>query len=72
LLEGKNNLKKKLKKLSLTNKTMMDTKSKIEMAQEILATSQECKPIILKKDNSIIERADKIILTDDNRELLRD
>jgi len=51
---------------------MMDTKSKIEMAQEILATSQECKPIILKKDNSIIERADKIILTDDNRELLRD
>lgn len=50
----------------------MDTKSKIEMAQEILAMSQECKPIILKKDNSIIERADKIILTDDNRELLRD
>ena len=51
----------------------MDTKTKIELANEILKDYENA-PKILKKDNSLIERKSmsKIILTEDNKELLRD
>lgn len=51
----------------------MDTKTKIELANEILQQYANA-PKILKKDSGLIERKDlsNIILTEDNKELLRD
>jgi hypothetical protein len=51
----------------------MDTKEKIELANQILNNSAQQDVKMLKTDNSIIERKmSSIILTEDNRELLRD
>ena len=51
---------------------VMDTKEKIEIANKIL--EQETKVKRIKKDKGLIEKVEtnKIILTEDNRELLRD
>jgi len=50
----------------------MDTKEKIELANQILGNATEQDVKRLKNDNSLIERTmtEKIILTEDNRELL--
>lgn len=51
----------------------MDTKEKIRLANQILNSyGQQVK--VLKTDNSLIERtlSSKLIITEDNRELLRD
>ena len=50
----------------------METKEKIELANQILGNANEDNVTILKPDNSLIERkmTEKIILTSDNRELL--
>jgi Na+-translocating ferredoxin:NAD+ oxidoreductase RnfC subunit len=50
----------------------MDTKEKIELANQILNNNPMQGVKVLKTDNSIIERKGSIILTEDNRELLRD
>ena len=54
----------------------MNTKEKIELANQILNNQQQQQQGIkvLKNDNSLIERTirSKIILTEDNRELLID
>lgn len=51
----------------------MNTKEKIELANQILNNQQQGIKV-LKNDNSLIERtiSSKIILTGDNRELLID
>lgn len=51
---------------------VMTTSEKIEMANEILNGDAQVKKI--KKDKGLIERADsaKIVLTEDNKELLKD
>lgn len=50
----------------------MDTKDKIALANELLG--QGSTPKVLKKDMGLIERtqSSRIILTEDNRELLND
>ena len=51
----------------------MDTKEKIKLANQILNNNgQQVK--VLKTDNSLIERtlSSRVIITEDNRELLRD
>jgi hypothetical protein len=52
----------------------MDTKEKIALANMVLGTASANDIKRLKDDNSLIERTvtEKIILTEDNRELLRD
>lgn len=52
----------------------MDTKEKIELANQILNGCDENSFKVLKKDNSLIERTvgSRIVLTEDNRELLVD
>ena len=52
----------------------MNTKEKIELANQILNNLQQQGIKVLKNDNSLIERTirSKIILTEDNRELLID
>jgi len=52
---------------------VMDTKEKIEIANQILNMEQS-KVKRVKKDKGLIERVEssKTILTEDNRELLRD
>ena len=52
---------------------VMETKEKIKLAAEILNNDQH-KVKKLKKDKSIIERTEssKTIITEDNKELLRD
>ena len=53
----------------------MNTKEKIELANQILNNQQQQQGIkVLKNDNSLIERTirSEIILTEDNRELLID
>ena len=52
----------------------MDTKEKIELANQILGQASQDDFTMLKGDKSLIERkvTEKIILTEDNRELLRD
>lgn len=52
----------------------MDTKQKIELANQILGNATSDDITIINGDKSLIERkiTEKIILTDDNRELLRD
>ena len=51
---------------------VMDTKEKIELANQILGTDPKIKRI--KKDKGLIERVESsvTILTEDNRELLKD
>ena len=50
----------------------MDTKAKIELANQILGNVTEEDITMLKQDRGLIERkmTEKIILTEDNRELL--
>lgn len=50
----------------------MDTKEKIELANQVLGQVGQEDITILRQDNSLIERkmTEKIILTQDNRELL--
>ena len=51
----------------------MDTKEKIKLANQILNNNgQQVK--VLKTDNCLIERtlSSRVIITEDNRELLRD
>ena len=52
----------------------MNTKEKIALANQILGRASEEDISILQGDKSLIERrmTEKIILTADNRELLRD
>jgi len=52
----------------------MDTKQKIELANQILGNASQEDVTMLRGDRSLIERklTEKIILTEDNRELLRD
>ena len=52
----------------------MDTKQKIELANQILGQASQEDITMLQNDRSLIERkmTEKIILTSDNRELLRD
>ena len=54
------------------NIQVMDTKDKIELAAEVLEMQSQIKKI--KNDKGLIERTEssKIILTEDNRELLID
>lgn len=62
------------KKISnLIKRRIMNTKEKIELANQILNNQQQGIKV-LKNDNSLIERtiSSKIILTEDNRELLID
>lgn len=48
----------------------MDTKEKIALASQVLNTTQPSVKIV-SKDGSLLERkGEKIILTEDNRELL--
>lgn len=65
-----NNIKNKENEQNNVN--VMDTKEKIELANQIL--EQEPKVKRIKKDKGLIERVEssKSILTEDNRELLRD
>jgi hypothetical protein len=59
--------------MKLKMKHNMDTKEKIDLAKQILNNGQIVDVKMLKTDNSIIEKKmNSIILTDDNRELLRD
>ena len=52
---------------------MMTTNEKIELANAILADSPAIKAKRIKKDKGLIERRENtIILTEDNRELLKD
>lgn len=52
---------------------MMDTKQKIELANEILKEESKVQAKRIKKDKGLIERKENtIILTEDNRELLND
>lgn len=51
----------------------MDTKEKVELAKQILGQTPSQNVRILNNDNSLLERKGaSIILTQDNRELLRD
>ena len=52
----------------------MDTREKIALASKILGQTSQDDVTLLKNDKSLIERkmTEKIILTEDNRELLRD
>ena len=52
----------------------MDTKEKIALSNEILGQASTENVTLLKNDRGLIERkvTEKIILTEDNRELLRD
>lgn len=58
---------------NLIKRRIMNTKEKIELANQILNNQQQGIKV-LKNDNSLIERtiSSKIILTEDNRELLID
>ena len=51
----------------------MDTKEKIKLANQILNNNGK-QVKVLKTDNSLIERtlSSRVIITEDNRELLRD
>lgn len=69
------NIKKKENKIEENKKetVMMDTKEKIELATAIMAEEGQVKAKRLKKDKGLIERKENtIILTEDNRELLKD
>ena len=52
---------------------VMDTKTKIELANAVLSDANESKVKKIKKDKGLIERTEssKSIITEDNRELLR-
>ena len=52
---------------------VMDTKTKIELANAVLDNANESKVKKIKKDKGLIERTEssKSIITEDNRELLR-
>ena len=69
-ITNKNNIENK--KIEENNINVMDTKEKIELANQIL--EQEPKVKKIKKEKGLIERVEssKTILTEDNRELLRD
>lgn len=70
----KTNLVKRENNQSLEKDTTMDNKQ-IEKIQSILNTSEIEKPIKkIKKDKSIIERTEssKIIINEDNKQLLND
>lgn len=70
----KSNLVKRENNQSLEKDTIMDNKQ-IEKIQSILNTSEIEKPIKkIKKDKSIIERSEssKIIINEDNKQLLND
>lgn len=70
----KSNLVKRENNQSLEKYTTMDNKQ-IEKIQSILNTSEVEKPIKkIKKDKSIIERSEssKIIINEDNKQLLND
>lgn len=61
----------------LKNEEVMTTSEKIEMVKELLKDDEKAKkPTMkrLKKDKGLIERTEssKIVLTEDNKELLKD
>lgn len=52
---------------------MMDTKEKIALANQVLSEEAQIKAKRIKRDKGLIERKENtIILTEDNRELLKD
>lgn len=55
------------------NLEVMDTKTKIELANAVLGDANDSKVKKIKKDKGLIERTEssKSIITEDNRELLR-
>lgn len=59
-------------KVEVKKEEVMDTKEKIELANAILGDEQKVKRV--KKEKGLIERAESslTILTEDNRELLKD
>lgn len=63
----------KINEIEENNNVMMDTKQKIELANEVLAEEAQIKAKRIRKDKGLIERKENtIILTEDNRELLND
>lgn len=68
----KETVKEEIKE-EIPNVMNMDTKQKIELANEVLAEEAQIKAKRIKKDKGLIERKENtIILTEDNRELLND
>lgn len=70
---AKNTKETKEEKVVTKDKEMMDTKDKVALANKILGGAKPTAKRI-KKDKGLIERveSDKIILTEDNKELLKD
>ncbi|MBR6516669.1 MAG: hypothetical protein IKT40_07400 [Bacilli bacterium] len=68
----KKNVKKNEEVEIIKAENVMDTKEKIELANAILGDDAKVKRV--KKEKGIIERAESsmTILTEDNRELLKD
>lgn len=68
-----NKVEKKTTKINKKKVNDMDTKEKIEMLNQTLDKDTNVVKY-LKKDNSLIERtkSSKVILTEDNKELLKD
>lgn len=68
-----NKVEKKTTKINKKKVNDMDTKEKIEMLNQTLDKDANVVKYI-KKDNSLIERtkSSKVILTEDNKELLKD
>lgn len=64
----------KQKKVTHKNKKNMDTAEKVELAKQILGDTNPNQIKIVKGDNELIEHSEscKTILTEDNKELLRD
>lgn len=59
----------------IENVTVMTTSEKIAMAQSVLSGADQAAPVKrVKKDKGLIERTEssKTILTEDNKELLKD
>ncbi len=70
-IESKEN---KITEDKVENIEVMTTSEKIEMAQEVLNNYTPSTAKRIKKDKGLIEKAEssKIILTEDNKELLKD
>ena len=73
----KNNVSEDTSNKTKKRKKNMDTKQKVEMAQQILNNEEETKNFNfkrIKKDKGLIERTEssKTIITEDNKELLVD
>jgi hypothetical protein len=72
--QKRNKIERVIEDNKKTNTKVMTTNEKIEMVQEVLKANAPVKAKRLKKDKGLIERTEnsKIILTEDNKELLKD